>query len=147
MKYLVAVVLALTASAALAENHALIMTISAYRAGITRLEGVVHDAGSARQIANKMGVKDQNIRVYRDEQLTVEGMRRAFEDLYQRIGNDDQVFIYYSGHGGRELVKRPVERCAESLIAVDGHGFTDEELERQLKRLSEKAYKLIVFLD
>jgi hypothetical protein len=147
MKYLLAVVLALAALPAFAENHALIMTISAYRAGITRLEGVVHDAGSARQIANKMGVKDRNIRVYRDEQLTVEGMRRAFDDLYQRIGNDDQVFIYYSGHGGRELVKRPVERCAESLIAVDGYGFTDEELEGQLKRLSQKAHKLIVFLD
>lgn len=147
MRYLAAVALGLAALPALAENHALIMTISAYRAGITRLEGVVHDAGSARQIANKMGVKDQNIRVYRDEQLTLEGMQRAFDELYQRIGADDQVFVYYSGHGGRELVKRPAERCAESLITVDGHGFTDEELERQLKRLSEKAHKLIVFLD
>jgi hypothetical protein len=147
MKYLLAAVLGIAALPASAENHALIMTISAYRAGITRLEGVVHDAGSARQIANRMGVKDQNIRVYRDEQLTLEGMRSAFADLYQRIAQDDQVFIYYSGHGGRELVKGPTQRCAESLITVDGHGFVDAELERELKRLSEKAHKLVVFLD
>lgn len=147
MRYLAAIALGLAALPALAENHALIMTISAYRAGITRLEGVVHDAGSARQIANKMGVKDQNIRVYRDEQLTLEGMRRAFDELHQRIGQDDQVFIYYSGHGGRELVSGPAQRCAESLITVDGRGFVDAELEQQLKRLSEKAHKLIVFLD
>ncbi|MGH8732197.1 MAG: caspase family protein, partial [Burkholderiales bacterium] len=147
MKYAVAVALGLAAGAALAENHALIMTISAYRAGITRLEGVVHDAASARSIARKMGVKDQNIRVYRDEQLTVQGMRAAFEDLYQRIGPDDQVFIYYSGHGGRERVRQPADRCAESLISVDGGNFLDTDLEQMLKRLSEKAHELVVFLD
>ncbi len=144
---LITVLAALAPAAALAESYALIMTISAYRAGVTRLEGVVHDAASARSIARKMGVKDQNIRVYRDEQLTLDGMRRAFQDLYQRIGSDDQVFIYYSGHGGRERVVRPVERCAESLITVDGQAFVDSELEQNLKRLSEKAAKLVVFLD
>jgi hypothetical protein len=148
MKYAVAVALGLAAGAALAsENHALIMTISAYRAGITRLEGVVHDAASARTIARKMGVKDQNIRVYRDEQLTVAGMKAAFDELYQRIAPDDQVFIYYSGHGGRERVRQPVDRCAESLISVDGGNFLDTDLEQTLRRLSEKAHKLVVFLD
>ena len=44
------------------------------------------------------------MRVYRDEQLTLAGMRAAFDELYHRVGNDDQVFIYYSGHGGREKV-------------------------------------------
>jgi len=147
MKFLAGMVLALASATALAENHALIMTISAYRAGITRLEGVVHDAASARTIARKMGVKDQNIRVYRDEQLTLAGMRAAFDELYGRVGNDDQVFIYYSGHGGRERLTQPAERCAESLISVDGQNFLDEDLERNLKRLSEKARRLVVFLD
>lgn len=147
MKYAVAVALWLAAGAALAESYALIMTISAYRAGITRLEGVVHDAASARSIARKMGVKDRNMLVYRDEQLTVAGMKAAFEELYQRMAPDDQVFIYYSGHGGRERVRQPADRCAESLISVDGGNFLDTDLEQTLKRLSEKAHKLVVFLD
>jgi hypothetical protein len=147
MKFLVSIVLALVTTAALAETHALIMTIGAYRAGITRLEGVVHDAASARVIARKMGVKDPNVRVYRDEQLTLQGMRAAFEELYNRIGNDDQVFIYYSGHGGRERVTTPAERCAESLITVDGQNFLDVEMEQNLKRLSQKAHRMVVFLD
>ena len=147
MKYLLALVLGLVAAPAFAENHALIMTISAYRSGITRLEGVVHDAASARVIARKMGVKDQNMRVYRDEQLTLAGMRAAFDELYNRIGNDDQVFIYYSGHGGRERLTQPEERCAESLISVDGQNFLDAEIEQNLKRLSQKAQKMVVFLD
>ena len=147
MKYLLGLVLGLVVATALAENHALIMTIGAYRSGITRLEGVVHDAQSARVIARKMGVKDQNMRVYRDEQLTLAGMRAAFDELYNRIGNDDQVFIYYSGHGGRERLTQPEERCAESLISVDGQNFLDVEMEQNLKRLSQKAQKMVVFLD
>ena len=135
----------LGACGALAESHALIMTISAYRAGIMPLQGVRHDAASARLIARKMGVKDQNMRVYRDEQLTLDGMRAAFRELDERIGADDQVFIYYSGHGGREQLKEG--RCAESLISVDGLAFIDAELEENLKRLAQKAYKLVVFLD
>lgn len=147
MKYLIGVVLGLAAATALAENHALIMTIGAYRSGVPRLEGVVHDAASARVIARKMGIKDQNMRVYRDEQLTLAGMRAAFDELYKRVGNDDQVFIYYSGHGGRERLTQPEERCAESLISVDGQNFLDVEMEQNLKRLSQKAQKMVVFLD
>lgn len=134
-------------SAALAEPHALIMTIGAYKGGIPPLQGVRFDAASATSIAQRMGVKESNIRVYRDDQLTLEGMRRAFAELEQRVGEGDQVFVYYSGHGGRERVQDPEDRCAESLITVNGDPFTDAELEAQLKRLSAKAQKMIVFLD
>ena len=124
---------------AAAENYALIMTISAYQGGVPPLQGVAYDAESARSIARKMGVKDHNMRVYKDGQLTLVGMQRAFDELYERIADGDQVFIYYSGHGGRQLVRVPGERCAESLITVDGMGFIDVELESRLQRLAAKA--------
>lgn len=130
--------------AARAETHALIMTIGEYKGGITPLAGVKNDVESARSIARRMGVRDQNVRVYSNDQLTLQGMRRAFAELDERVGDGDQVFIYYSGHGGRERIG---DRCAESLITVNGEPFTDEELEAQLKRLSQKARKLIVLLD
>jgi hypothetical protein len=132
---------------AFAETHALIMTIGEYRDGVPPLAGVRYDAESAHAIARRMGVKDQNIRYYKDGELTHAGMEKAFEDLYQRVADNDQVFIYYSGHGGRQLVRDPEERCAESLVTIDRQGFTDAELEAQLKRLSAKAQKLVVFLD
>lgn len=135
------------ASAAFAEPHALIMTIGAYKGGIPPLLGVKYDADSASAIAKRMGVKDSNIRIYRDDQLTLQGMRNAFAELEERVGEGDQVFVYYSGHGGRERVQDPEDRCAESLITVNGDPFTDNELEAQLKRLSAKAQKMIVFLD
>lgn len=132
-----------------AQMHAMIMTIGAYREGIPPLRGVQYDAETATQIAKRMGVMDSNIRVYRDDELTLDGMKKAFDELEARVQQDDQVFIYYSGHGGRQLVRdadQP-ERCAESLITIDGSGFIDAELEARLKRLSQKAQKLVMLLD
>jgi len=132
---------------AAAESHALIMTISAYQAGVPPLQGVAYDGESARSIARKMGVKDANMRHYKDGELTLAGMQRAFDELQARVGEGDQVFIYFSGHGGRQRVRVPGERCAESLITVEGMGFIDVELASRLKRLAAKAHKLVVLLD
>ena len=128
--------------------HALIMTIGDYQGNIPKLKGVPYDTATATDIARRLGVPPANIHALRDEQLTLEGMRKAFDDLESRLGGDDQVFIYYSGHGGRQLVQEEGgERCAESLISVDGQPFTDAEMEDRLKRLSAKTQKVIVFLD
>lgn len=134
-------------SPAQAETHALIMTIGAYKNGVPQLGGVRFDAASAKTIAERMGVKDVNMRFYKDDELTLEGMRKAFADLDERVAPGDQVFVYYSGHGTRQKVSDPTERCAEALVTVDGEGFTDTEMEAQLKRLSSKAQKIIALLD
>lgn len=143
-----AVVAALLSTDAGAETHALIMTIGNYNIpGVAPLKGVAQDIASAKEIARKLGVRDANMTLLRDQQLTYEGMTRAFDGLQERIAPNDDVFIYYSGHGGRQLVKDPEERCAESLITSDGQGFVDAELEAKLKALSKKANKMVVFLD
>lgn len=128
--------------------HALIMTIGDYQGNIPKLKGVPYDTATATEIARRLGVPPANIQALRDEQLTLEGMRKAFDALESKLGGDDQVFIYYSGHGGRQLVQEDGgERCAESLISVDGQPFTDAEMEDRLKRLAAKTQKVIVFLD
>lgn len=127
----------------------LIMAIGAYKNGVTPLNGVQFDVETATQIAKKMGAMDNNIRVYRDDQLTLDGMRKAFDDLDARVHQDDQVLIYYSGHGGRQKLNDPIlgERCAAAFITVDGDGFMDAEVKEKLRHLSEKAQKLIVMID
>ena len=141
------ILLALLNAHAYAESHALIMTIGEYTDGVPRLEGSKYDVGSARAIANKMGVKDQNIRYFKDEQLTIAGMRKAFDELDARIADNDQVFIYFSGHGGRWRVAEPENRCAVSLVTVDGEGFTDADIQSALNRLATKAQKIVMFAD
>jgi hypothetical protein len=129
--------------------HALIMAIGEYQSPIPQLDGVPFDIATSTEIARRMGVPAQNIHVMRDRELTLDGMRRALDALEDKLGGSDQVFIYYSGHGGRQKVVEEGggERCAESLISVDGRGFTDVELESRLKRISQKAQKTIVLID
>lgn len=131
-----------------AEVHALILTISQYQGGVPPLDGVQFDGKSAVAMARKMGVPEKNIVRLHDQQLTLAGMRRAFDDLTNRLQPNDQVFIYYSGHGSRTLVREAgAERCAESLVSVDADFLTDTELELRLKKLSQKSEKVVVFLD
>lgn len=134
---------------ALASAHALIMTIGDYRGDIPKLTGVPYDTATATEIAKRLGVPEANIRKYRDGELTIDGMRRALEELESRLDGNSQVFIYYSGHGGRQLVQEEngSERCAESLITVDGTPLIDTELEARLKRISQNAQKTIMFID
>lgn len=129
--------------------HALIMAIGAYRNGIPNLSGVAYDVDTAREIAMRMGVPEANMHVLRDGALTLAGMGRAFDDLEASLADGDQVFVYYSGHGGRQKVSEAdgAERCAESLVTVDGEGFLDSEMEKRLASLARKAQKVIVFLD
>ncbi len=130
-----------------AETHALIMTIGAYKGGIPQLQGVRFDGESAKQIAKRMGVKDENMRFYKDDQLTLDGMRKAFAELENRVAPGDQVFIYYSGHGTRAKVRDPEERCATALVTVNGEAYTDVEMSAELRRLNTKAQKIIALLD
>lgn len=137
----------LASGAARAEIHALIMTIGDYQAGIPSLKGVRHDRESARSIARLLGVKDESILEFHDGQLTLDGMQRAFDELDKRVAVGDKVFIYYSGHGSRQRVADPEDRCAESLVTVNGYGLTDAEMEVRLKQLAKRAQKIIALFD
>lgn len=135
----------IASGAAGAEIHALLIFNGDYKGGIPKLEGVQHDVSSARSIAHLLGVKDENMQLHKE--LTLEGMQNAFDELERRVTTGDKVFIYYSGHGGRQYVSEPAERCAESLITVNGSGFTDAELDARLQKLSGRAQKVIAMLD
>lgn len=130
--------------------HALILTIGEYQGNIPKLLGVKHDAKTAAEIATRLGVPRENIVSLSDGELTLDGMRKALDNLETMLSANEQVFVYFSGHGGRQLIQQEGtagERCAESLITFDGQAFSDVELEQRLKRIALKSQKTIVFLD
>lgn len=133
---------------AYAENYALIMNIGDYQArGVPKLYGVQHDREVAKQIARKIGTRDENIFVYKDAELTLEGLRKAFSDMENRLLPGDRVFMYYSGHGARVESKDAPGSCSEGLVSVKGELLLDRELETVLQRMAAKADKVIFFLD
>jgi hypothetical protein len=129
--------------------HALIMGAGQYQApGISQLKGIPQDMKSAAEIADRLGVPPANMTILQDGDLTLEGFRKSFEDLHARVKPGDDVFIYFSGHGGRQSIgDEGASRCAESFITIDGKAFLDQELQSNLERLSQTATKIIVFAD
>ncbi|WP_192828634.1 caspase family protein [Methylocucumis oryzae] len=127
-----------------AGNKALIMGIGHYANASSNLTGIDLDRSHARFIAKMLGVSEADMTEYSDTQLTLTGMRQAFDKLIRSVQADDAVLVYYSGHGSR---RKMGSSCSESLVTYDGQAFSDQELEKKLQHISQKARKLIVFLD
>lgn len=128
--------------------HALILTIGEYQGRITPLKGVRHDAVSGILMARGLGVPEDQIISLGNEALTVEGLHQAFNQLDRRVKTNDEVFVYYSGHGARlKSFDGRADRCAEALVSVDGQGFMDTELSSRLDHLAQRARRVVVFLD
>ena len=129
--------------------HALILAAGEYTTpGITPLKGVVHDVQTAKEIAARLGVPESNLTVLQNKDVTLQGIRDSFKALEERIAPGDDVFVYYTGHGARQLIQDPSgDRCGESLVTIDGYAFSDRELSDVLERMSATAKKIIVFFD
>lgn len=131
-----------------ASAHALILAIGSYSGGIPALPGVARDADSAALMARALGVPEANTTVLRDAALDLAGMRAALDTLEARVLANDEVFLYYSGHGTRlEAFDGRAARCAEALVTADAQALMDDELRDRLQRLAAKARRLVVFLD
>jgi hypothetical protein len=129
-----------------ADKKALIFTISEYPKHIGTLRGVRYDAENARQLANAMGVDDKNIVLYKDAQLDLKGMRNALEQFAGGVREGDQVFFYYSGHGGQQIIQGGA-RCAVGLVSADGKILLDSELQQFYQKIENKTSQLLTFVD
>jgi hypothetical protein len=129
-----------------AEKKALIFTISEYPKSIGALRGVRYDAENARQLAHAIGVDDRNIVLYKDAQLDLKNMRNALDQFANGVNEGDQVFFYYSGHGGQQVVQGG-ERCAVGLVSVDGKILLDSDLQQFYQKIENKTSQLLTFID
>ncbi|WP_342618489.1 caspase family protein [Rhodoferax sp. GW822-FHT02A01] len=131
-------------------RHALIIGISRYAdPGIPELPGVKFDRQSATQMAQSMQVPAENIRYLQDDQATGDGIRKALQELNDRVQEGDRVFIHYSGHGTRYL-DPAAGGCVEALLAYDGGTrgqISNHEMASLLSGITNKTDKLFVMYD
>lgn len=142
-------VAAVVAGAALpvhAESYAMIMTIGNYSNPAAALPGIDLDANLARKIAASMGVKDANLVQYKDGQLSLDGVRKAYAEMTARIADGDNVFIYYSGHGTQRRAGDG-GKCSEGMVTHDMSAFVDTEMEEVMARLTRKAGQVVMLND
>lgn len=93
-----------------------------------------------------------------DHWPTYDNIVKAFESLTQNAEAGDQVYIHYSGHGGRTLTTdsfKPIkgeQGLDEVLVPMDlgnseGHYLRDTELHYLITRMVEKGILVTVVLD
>lgn len=128
-----------------AEKLALILAISNYSR--QPLPGVTKDVENASEIAKLMGVPEANITVKRDDELAGGGLLKAIDEFAARVRSEDQVFVYYSGHGSSYTKPGAKGLCEKALVAQDISFVPKEEVQRRLTALSNRPGKTFVFLD
>lgn len=129
-------------SIATAENYALIMGISNYP--IKPLRGVIKDMDLAKKIARTFGVRDTNMTIRRDSDLSRAGVLRALDDFATLTKRGDRVFVYFSGHGTSYTAGTG---CAQALVTHDMKAVDKHEFHEKLRPIVDKAGKAFVFLD
>lgn len=143
-----AVALASMALPASAEIRGLILAIADYP-GPAALPGVKKDVALAKRLAQWMRVPERSLVILQDGGLKLDGLRHALQDFSNSVRPGDEVFLYYSGHGGRMEIARngPTAQCAESFVAADLKFFMDKDFKSWLEGISAKAAKVVVFAD
>lgn len=130
---------------AYADNHALIMGISAYPN--SPLPGVAKDVESGREIARLIGVPEQNIVIRKDAELTKARFPKVIEEFARRIKKGDRVFVYYSGHGTSYSKRDQPGQCEKGLVTQEEQVFLKDDFHKLMNSLAARTDKAFVFLD
>jgi hypothetical protein len=155
------------AVAAHAENRALLVGIGNYKTKefrmkggqtkSTSLPGIDLDVNMMHEVALKLGFKESQIRILRDEQASLDGLRQNIQQwLIDGVGPDDHVLFYYSGHGAQIPDQPPLDEddgLDEVIVTWDFEQipnglkqvFVDDEFAVWLKKIPSK--NVIIMLD
>ncbi len=135
------------------QRHALVIGINRYPyVRAANLRGACNDARMIHDVlARRFDFPAANLLLLLNEQATQAGIRAAFDQILGRIGNNDLVTFFYSGHGSR--MKLP-EAAFQSIVPHDsGRGehpnrdIADEELDRWIQRLNRKTPHVTLIFD
>jgi hypothetical protein len=135
----------LACASAKAADYALILTID-YAGTSAALPGIDKDAQLARRIAESMGVPASNIVTVQNSQLTVGGLRSQLSSFANRVRPQDNVFIYYSGHGAQVQGRGP-SGCVEGMVGADLQLLVADELKPHLDKIAATAARTVVLND
>ena len=137
-------------------RKALLIGIEAYR-NVGRLIGPVNDVKAMREfVTGALGYDERDVRLLLDAEATRAGILGAMEEsLIDGTGPGDEVFLYFSGHGWRQLDTNGDEpdRYDETLVPVDvavradqtvAGMITDDEVAAMLDRLSGRRITMVV---
>ena len=86
------------------KSWAVIIGINKYEK-TRKLNYAVQDANSIRSmLISEYLFPGSNIKMLTDDQATREAIRESIYDVIQKAGEDDQILIFFAGHGDTEVL-------------------------------------------
>lgn len=125
-----------------ASKHALIIAVE--RVASAAWPGVPDDVESARMMARRLDVPDDNVDVVQGPQATLDGLGGAIGRLNDRVQPGDRVFMYFSGPGTRTSDEGG---CAAAWLTADGGSLSAAALVQRMKPALAAAGKVFVVSD
>ena len=141
-------------------RHALLIGIQSYR-HLPDLDGPKNDVVDfGLLLMDHFGFPDDghHVKAHFEGEMTRDEIRAAFEDLYERVGEGDQVVVFYAGHGSwleaedgkvlQTLVPSDSGRdSAEGDDAPENRDILDLEIDAWIGRLNEKTPHVTLIFD
>ncbi len=121
------------------------------------LRGCEQDVELMRDLlVERFGFADDPVltRVLETRDATRDAILAAVDELVDRVGRDDVVAIYYSGHGSRMRDPSDPDRKLETIVPYDtsrgpeeNRDIPDREIARWVERLNAKTPHLTLIFD
>lgn len=152
----VALLAAVPAVPAAAEDRALLVGVGRHQLESANLPGIDKDLAMMREVLASLGFRPPQIRVLADEQATLANIRREFQGwLVDGVNSGERAVFYFTGHGSRMQDRNNDEpdRLDEILIPHDfqptggdpKNVLLDDELGALLGKL--RTNRVLVFID
>ncbi len=158
--FLLTIIFPVTASAA--GKHALLIGIQEYHhPDFKSLRGPENDLHITEQVLRKrLSFEDEDFIILKNEQATHTGIQNAFEQLIDRVQENDFVYIYYSGHGSqtKDLNGDELDKMDETWVSygtirstedksIDNYDVLDDEVDAYLAALHDTTQNVVFVSD
>jgi len=145
-KYTILILLLCISKLTFAAQHALVIGINEYPHQ-DKLRGAVNDAQLLKKALRRHSVQLPEKRVLLNAQATRTHVIQAWRDMVAQAKPGDTLILTYSGHGGQETDKPPLDEKDghdETLVLSQGR-ITDDELASLFAQASQ--YKILFLAD
>jgi hypothetical protein len=128
--------------------YGIFVGISNYAGGVDDLDMTADDASRLHEGLRGIGMREENSRLLIDHQATQTNLIAVTEELGSKMGDEDLLVLFYSGHGNRiareEFQREDADNIDETLTLYDGE-YTDDALDALLTEHTRG--KVLVVLD